>query len=115
MNNKKIILFGGTFDPVHLGHTKVAVSAREFIDAERVIFVPARRSPLKGALPRVSDNDRQNMIELAISGYKKFEMSDYELAMLDVNEWLFGEDRLNTGYNIQSTCDPVKDDNRTIT
>jgi nicotinate-nucleotide adenylyltransferase len=51
MSNKNIILFGGTFDPVHLGHTTVAKSAAEYIKADRVIFIPAKRSPLKSISP----------------------------------------------------------------
>ena len=47
MPERKIVLFGGTFDPIHLGHTAVAAAAGEHIGADKVVFVPARRSPLK--------------------------------------------------------------------
>ena len=79
MNHKKIILFGGTFDPVHLGHTTVASAAAEYIGADKTIFIPAKRSPLKVSFPRAGDIDRFNMIKLAISNKKYFEVSDYEL------------------------------------
>ena len=79
MGNKNIILFGGTFDPVHLGHTAVAKSASEYIKADRVIFIPAKCSPLKIISPRVSDIDRLEMLYLAIKGQDKFEISDYEI------------------------------------
>ena len=79
MVKRKIALFGGTFDPVHLGHTTVVTNALEHIGAEKIIFIPAKRSPLKGFLPRVNDNHRLNMISLAIEGEKKFQVSDYEL------------------------------------
>ena len=79
MAKRKIALFGGTFDPVHLGHTTVAADALEHIGAEKIIFVPAKRSPLKGFLPRANDNHRLNMMSLAISGEKNFQVSDYEL------------------------------------
>ena len=79
MTRRKIALFGGTFDPIHLGHTTVAADAVEHIGAEKIIFVPAKRSPLKGFLPRASDHDRLNMISLAVAGEKNFELSDYEL------------------------------------
>jgi len=49
---RKIALFGGTFDPVHLGHTTVAADAAKHIGAEKIIFIPAKRSPLKGFLPK---------------------------------------------------------------
>ena len=79
MTKRKIALFGGTFDPIHLGHTTVAADAIEHIGAEKLIFVPAKRSPLKGFLPRASDHDRLNMISLAIADEKNFHISDYEL------------------------------------
>ena len=58
MAKRKIALFGGTFDPVHLGHTVVAADAAEKIGAEKVIFIPSKQSPLKGFFPIASDYDR---------------------------------------------------------
>ena len=79
MIKRKIALFGGTFDPVHLGHTIVANDVAERIGAEKIIFIPAKRSPLKGFSPMASDSDRFEMTALAIAGGKNFEVSDYEL------------------------------------
>jgi nicotinate-nucleotide adenylyltransferase len=79
MAKRKIALFGGTFDPIHLGHTTVASAAGGHIGAEKVIFVPAKRSPLKGSRPAASNDDRLKMIELAIADNKDLEVSDYEL------------------------------------
>lgn len=79
VTRKKIALFGGTFDPVHLGHTIVAAAAAEHIGAERIIFIPAKLSPLKDFLPRANDTDRFEMIALAIVGENIFEVSDCEL------------------------------------
>ncbi len=72
-------MFGGTFDPIHLGHTAVAADAAEQIGAEKIVWVPAKRSPLKGFMPKADDKDRLKMIGLAISEQKNFELSDYEL------------------------------------
>jgi nicotinate-nucleotide adenylyltransferase len=79
MIERKIALFGGTFDPIHLGHTAVAAEACKHIGAERIIFVPAKRSPLKGFVPKVGDVDRLKMIALAIADNENFQLSDYEL------------------------------------
>lgn len=79
MIRRKIALFGGTFDPVHLGHTTVAEDAVEHIGAEKIIFIPAKRSPLKGFLPKANDEHRLEMITLAIAEQERFEVSDYEL------------------------------------
>lgn len=79
MTKRRIVLFGGTFDPIHLGHTTVASDAAKHIGADKLIFVPAKRSPLKGFLPRASDNHRFEMIALAIAGEESFEVNDFEL------------------------------------
>jgi nicotinate-nucleotide adenylyltransferase len=79
MAKRRIVLFGGTFDPIHLGHTTVASDAAKHIGAEKLIFIPAKRSPLKGFLPRASDDDRLEMISLAIADRDDFEVSDFEL------------------------------------
>jgi len=75
----KIALFGGTFDPIHLGHTTVADAAARQIGAGKVVFIPAKRSPLKHLFPQANENHRYAMTALAISGNEKFELSDYEL------------------------------------
>jgi len=72
-------LFGGTFDPIHLGHTAVATAAAEYIGAEEIVFIPAKCSPLKESFPKASDDDRLQMIALAIAGDKKLQLSNYEL------------------------------------
>jgi len=79
MVKRKIALFGGTFDPVHLGHTTVAADAAEYIGAEKIVFIPAKRSPLKGFFPKASDNDRLAMMALAIADNENFQLSDCEL------------------------------------
>ncbi len=79
MKKRKIALFGGTFDPIHLGHTHVASAACEFIGADKVIFIPAKRSALKESPPVASDQERLAMVSLAITDNQKFESSDYEM------------------------------------
>lgn len=77
--NNKVILFGGTFDPIHYGHMRVADCACEQICAEEVVLIPARRSPHKKTLPIANGSARVEMISLAIAGKKKFRVSDCEL------------------------------------
>jgi nicotinate-nucleotide adenylyltransferase len=74
----KIILFGGSFDPIHLGHIKVAQFCINYLKADKLIFIPAKRSPFKNYNP-VSGSDRLAMIELAIKDYSQFSVSDCEL------------------------------------
>jgi nicotinate-nucleotide adenylyltransferase len=79
MSQRKTALFGGTFDPIHKGHIDVARSAFDIIGADRLIFVPARRSALKRELPVASGSDRLHMTRLAIAGIERFEVSNREL------------------------------------
>lgn len=79
MSQRRIALFGGSFDPIHLGHTGVAQAAAEQLQAERVIFIPAKCSPLKSLSPHAADADRLNMVALATAGHTSFLVSDCEL------------------------------------
>ena len=72
-------MFGGTFDPIHLGHTEVARAAAGQINAQKVIFIPAKCSPLKGFSPNASDEDRHRMIMLTCADDEIFGVSDCEL------------------------------------
>jgi nicotinate-nucleotide adenylyltransferase len=77
--SEKIILFGGTFDPVHTAHITVAETAAEKTGASKVILVPARRSPHKDLKPAAADDDRIAMLKLATAGKKLFQISPVEL------------------------------------
>jgi nicotinate-nucleotide adenylyltransferase len=75
----RIGVFGGTFDPVHVGHLAIANSALEELALDRVIFVPAQRSPLKGDDPVASGADRVTMLEAAVVDEPRFVVSRAEL------------------------------------
>jgi nicotinate-nucleotide adenylyltransferase len=76
---QRIALFGGTFDPIHLGHTVVVAHTSRDLPAESVFFVPVRRSPLKNTFPQATDSDRLAMIDLAIADHPDWQVSDCEL------------------------------------
>src|SRR5579885_3419602 len=63
---KKIGIYGGSFDPIHHGHLILAREAREALDLERIIFVPAAVSPFKGRPPAASGEARLAMLRAAI-------------------------------------------------
>jgi len=71
-------LFGGTFDPIHIGHLRCAEEMMEIFDLNRIIFVPASRPPhkLNGAITPFYH--REQMIRLAIEGNPAFSFSDAE-------------------------------------
>lgn len=77
--SEKIILFGGTYDPVHNGHIEVASFAASKIGASRVFLIPARRSPHKQSRPLAADNDRIAMLKLVVANNKLFQVSPVEL------------------------------------
>ncbi|BCX50380.1 nicotinate-nucleotide adenylyltransferase [Haloferula helveola] len=77
---KKIALFGGSFDPVHLGHLEIARLAVEQAELDRVIFIPCRLSPHKQELtPPASGKDRLEMLRIATDGLPWATVDDFEL------------------------------------
>ena len=75
----RVGVFGGTFDPVHVGHLAIALAALESVPLDRVLFVPVRRSPLKDRDPLASTPDRVAMLETAIASEPRFALSRAEL------------------------------------
>jgi nicotinate-nucleotide adenylyltransferase len=77
--NKKIGLFGGSFDPVHLGHLLVAQAAREEAGLERVYFIPAAQSPFKPDRVPAPAAERLRLLRLALAGNTHCEIDAQEL------------------------------------
>jgi nicotinate-nucleotide adenylyltransferase len=75
----RIGLFGGSFDPVHLGHLLIAETAREALGLDEVRWLPAAQSPLKPSGPVASAADRLTMLRLACGGTPSFVIDDREL------------------------------------
>lgn len=76
---KRIGLFGGTFNPVHIGHIKIADDARKKLKLNKVIFIPTGVPPHKSTKDICSILDRLKMVKLAISKNKYFEVSKTEI------------------------------------
>ena len=76
---KRIGVFGGTFDPIHLGHLVAAEEARAALDLDEVIFVPAGRPWFKDGRPLTDAGRRLAMVELAVAGHERFRVSDVEV------------------------------------
>jgi len=76
----KIGLFGGSFDPVHLGHFQLAEQALRQFNLDRVIWIPAYFSPFKNESSMVaSAEQRMEMVRLACADSSQFEVSDFEI------------------------------------
>lgn len=72
-------IFGGTFDPPHLGHLILAQRALDTLGLERVLFVPAADPPHKRARVVTPAAHRVAMLELALAGNPHFELSRVDL------------------------------------
>ena len=85
-------IYGGAFDPIHLGHLLLAESCLRQAKLDRVFFVPTGTSPHCSGKENysASTEDRFNMIESAIIGYEEFMVSRYEL------------DRQETSYTVET-------------
>jgi nicotinate-nucleotide adenylyltransferase len=74
----RIGVFGGTFDPVHLGHLILAEQCREQARLEQVWFVPSARPPHKPDLAITSFDRRADMLQLALAGQPTFRVEPLE-------------------------------------
>lgn len=74
----KIGIIGGTFNPIHLAHLRIAEEARDLFALDKVLFVPAATPPHKPLADELSFEHRFEMARLAISDNPFFELSDIE-------------------------------------
>lgn len=75
----KVGIFGGTFNPPHMGHLIVAEWSREALQLDKVLFVPAAISPHKIDLDIVEAHHRLEMLSCAIQGNRYFDFTDMEV------------------------------------
>ena len=75
----KTCLFGGTFDPPHLGHLILAQTIFEAENFDKIVFVPAHKPPHKKESGYSSVNSRKEMVKIAIQENPNFIMSDLEI------------------------------------
>ncbi len=76
----KIGIFGGTFNPVHTGHIKMANYILQNTNVNKIVFVPNGNPPHKTNMAIEDAHHRYNMLLLATEGNKNFEVSDYEIS-----------------------------------
>ena len=76
--SSRLGLFGGTFNPIHLGHLRAGIEIREAFSLDRVLFIPTAIPPHKKTRNLLPFAHRLKMIRLAIAGYPFFKASDVE-------------------------------------
>ena len=90
----KICLFGGTFDPPHIGHLLIAQTVCEAENFDKILFMPAYSPAHKNGITNI--DHRINMVKIAIKDNPKFEYSDVDVI------------RKGTSYSIDSIIDIKK-------
>ena len=75
----RIGIFGGTFDPPHLGHWLAAVDAAEALALDEVVWVPAAQQPLKAGVSSADAAHRLAMAQLMVQGDGRFRVDAVEL------------------------------------
>ena len=79
MNTKrKICLFGGTFDPPHIGHLLVAQTIFEAENFDKIVFIPTYKTPKKDNVTNIKD--RLAMLTMAVTSNPNFEICDMEIS-----------------------------------
>ncbi len=76
---QRLILYGGTFNPVHFGHLICARAARELLEAERVLLIASPNPPHKKDVRLIDAAHRLRMLELAVDGDAELAASDAEI------------------------------------
>jgi nicotinate-nucleotide adenylyltransferase len=122
MTDQAVLLYGGSFNPIHNGHLIVVRSAAEQLDVSRIVLIPSAAPPHKNNAQLAGAEDRLEMVRLAIADEPGFEVSDVEIrrtgpsyTILTVEEyrrelgpdaplyWLIGADtlpELHTWYRV---------------
>lgn len=77
MAKKNIGIFGGSFNPIHIGHLVIAEAAWQQFNLEKVVFIPTNDTPGK-SMHHINKYDRYHMVELAIKGNPRFTISPIE-------------------------------------
>src|SRR5215204_5834113 len=72
-------VYGGTFDPIHFGHLRLATELAEAFHLERVLFVPAGLPYHRGRAAHAATEQRLTMVKLAIQRDARFDIDDREL------------------------------------
>jgi nicotinate-nucleotide adenylyltransferase len=92
----KMCIFGGTFDPPHIGHLLIAQTIFEAEEFSKIIFIPAWKSPIKSDFEITPIKHRINMLRIATEGNPHFEISKIEF------------DRRGISYSIDTIAEVKK-------
>lgn len=100
----KLGVYGGTFNPVHCGHVRLARRYMEAAALDRLLVVPARIPPHKEAPDLIAGEDRMEMCRLAFAGLSGYEVSDLELKRPDKSYTVDTLEQLRALYPGDGLC-----------
>ena len=95
---KKVGIFGGSFDPVHVGHLWIAEAALETLGLTEIRWIPTATSPLKPNGPVASNDQRVEMLKLAVGGAERHIVDDREIRREGVSYTFDTVSELNAEY-----------------
>jgi len=75
----KLGIFGGSFNPPHMGHLIVIETVRDILQFDKILFIPSAQTPNKQNTLLAPSSARLEMVNLTVSGSKYFEASDIEI------------------------------------
>ncbi|MER3558166.1 MAG: nicotinate (nicotinamide) nucleotide adenylyltransferase [Armatimonadota bacterium] len=101
---RRIGLFGGTFDPIHFGHLRLAEEAREQAQLEQVLFIPAMRSPFRTREPLTPAFHRLEMVRCAIASNPAFQLSEIEVQRGGISYTIETVESLRSHYTDAELC-----------
>jgi nicotinate-nucleotide adenylyltransferase len=81
----RLVVFGGSFNPVHVGHLILAEEALEELGADACVFIPAFKAPHKDKACGARDADRLDMLKASTLGESRFLVDDCEIARKGVS------------------------------
>ncbi len=91
-------LFGGTFNPIHIGHLALANYLCEFEDLDELWFLVTPQNPLRMQNDFLDDSKRLELVRLAIQDYAKFAVSDFEFHLPKPSYSIHTLDALKKNY-----------------
>lgn len=97
---KRYGIFGGSFNPPHIGHSILAENIREQLYLDKVIFIPSGKHPLKDDISISDAEHRLNMARLAFEDDEHFEVSDIEIRKAKEGKTNYTVDTLIELYNL---------------
>ena len=121
----RLAIFGGTFDPPHIGHLLAAGDAADQLQLARVIFVPAATQPLKAGRVTAAAEHRVAMVRLLVEGDPRFHVSEVEVDRAGLSftvdtlthfagQYPSDERYLLLGKDVLGTFDQWKDPSRVV-